>query len=189
MKRSTLAPLVAILALSLTMDANARGRIRISSSHSPSSSAAYHPSGSSLSGDVGAAVARGALRSNSGSSAPQDASAGIGTPVVQESEYQRQIRQEKAEARSKANADLAAARQEQTAALEEKRRQEAETALQAANKAEQRRAAQEAAKDKETAMLDRKRRQAAWEARCETKPVMTDEEIATCKEVWSRPAP
>jgi hypothetical protein len=31
--------------------------------------------------------------------------------------------------------------------------------------------------------------QAAWEARCDIKPVMSDEEIAICKEVRSRPAP
>ena len=44
-------------------------------------------------------------------------------------------------------------------------------------------------KNRELAMLDRQKRQAAWEARCDIKPVMSDEEIATCKEVRSRPAP
>ena len=36
---------------------------------------------------------------------------------------------------------------------------------------------------------DRKLKQAAWEARCVIKPAMSDEEIATCREVRTKPAP
>ena len=41
----------------------------------------------------------------------------------------------------------------------------------------------------ELAQLERQQRQAAWEARCQIKPVMTDEEIANCKKVWKLPPP
>ena len=59
----------------------------------------------------------------------------------------------------------------------------------AAANAEKQREAEAAAKKREQAIIDRKQRQAAWEARCQIKSVMTDEEIATCRQVWTRSAP
>jgi hypothetical protein len=62
------------------------------------------------------------------------------------------------------------------AAAEEKKRKQAE------QKEERRLAAIEKAKE-------RKLKQAAWEQRCVIKTAMSDEEIALCREVRSKPAP
>lgn len=42
---------------------------------------------------------------------------------------------------------------------------------------------------RQEAQADREKRQVAWTARCDIKPVMTNLEIATCREVMTRPVP
>ena len=42
---------------------------------------------------------------------------------------------------------------------------------------------------REAEALARQQREAAWIARCNIQPVMTDEAIATCRQVMTRPAP
>lgn len=104
-----------------------------------------------------------------------------------EDQSQRRIREARAAARAKSDADDLAARKIAEAAAEDKRRQQAEQAATAAAEEQKRRDAADRIKNKELAALERERAQAAWEARCQIKPVMTDEEIDTCREVWTKP--
>ena len=95
---------------------------------------------------------------------PMDA----GQKAAVEAEAARRLEESLAQARQKAAAEQAA-----LAAEEDRKRREAEQREQ----------------DQQQAKLDQAQRQYAWESRCQIMPVMSDEEIATCREVWTRPAP
>ena len=84
-----------------------------------------------------------------------------------------------AEAARKLEASLTAARQQAAAAQ----------AAQAEAEERKRREAEQRAEDRERARQELQQRQYAWEARCQIKPVMSDDEIRTCREVWTRPVP
>jgi uncharacterized Fe-S cluster-containing protein len=89
--------------------------------------------------------------------------------------------------KGKRQRDLHAAELKQTVDTEDSQKAALAQAQKAAAEAK-RKAQQEA---KRIALIeqenDRKRRLQEWEARCVIKPVMTDAEIATCREVWTRP--
>ena len=170
---------------------DAKGRIR--SAHASSGDAHAHHATETHISDSG--TGSGAVRTTlarSGRSNDHSASGGneaTGSAAsAEEDENLRRIRQEKEAARARRDTETLAARKLQQASDEEKRRQQAEQA--AINRAEEqkRKEAEAKIKDRELALLERQKRQAAWEARCQIKAVMTDEEIATCKEVWSKPA-
>lgn len=192
MNRIGLATILVALALGVCTDASAKGRGR--SSHNSGDSHSNHASEmhASESGSGGGFVRN--TVSRSGRSNDESASAGnpsaTGNPAtVEDDENLRRIRQEKEAARAKRDAEVLAARKLQQTADEEKRRQQSEQAAIAAADENKRRDAEAKVKNRELAMLERQKRQAAWEARCDIKPVMSDEEIAICKEVRSRPAP
>lgn len=191
MKKLGLLPAIVTVALTLPFDADAKGRSHSSHSHASSGS---HPHGNdshAAESHVGGAVRSSISRNCSDDSPSGSASANgaTGTPVGAEDDAnQRRIRQERAAARAKADAENTAARNAQIASDEEKRRQLLEQAALRAEEEQKRKDAAATLKNRELAMLERQQRQAAWEARCQIKPVMSDEEIATCKEVWSTPA-
>ena len=91
-------------------------------------------------------------------------------------------------ARQAQQAALAKVNAEAEAAAQEKKRQQAEQAAAAAVEQQKRLDAETAARERERITLERVQRQAAWEARCQIKPVMSDLEISTCREVWTTPA-
>ncbi len=189
-KNSLISALIA-LAVVLPADSYAKGRIRSSHSHGSSESHSSHATethaSESGSGFVRSAVAR--SNRSDGSSSADGSSASPGTPLTAEEDANlRRIRQEKEAARAKRDAEALAARKLQQAADEEKRRELAEQAAIARAEEQKRKDAAAVAKNRELALLERQQRQAAWEARCQIKAVMSDEEIATCKEVWSTPA-
>ncbi|MBS1132186.1 MAG: hypothetical protein H6R16_3188 [Proteobacteria bacterium] len=183
MNRIGLATILVALALSVSADASAKGRIRSSHTHH---SADTHVSESG-SGIVRNAVARSG-RSNDNSATGDNPSFG-NSATSEEDENLRRIRQEKEAARAKRDAAILEARKLQQAADEEKRKEQAEQAAIAAADEKKRREAEAKVKNRELALLERQKRQVAWEARCDIKPVMSDEEIAICKEVRSKPAP
>jgi len=197
MKRNALIAALAALALGITADATAR--IRISShSHSPSHSASGshqnhagdtpHANDSAGSG-VGSEIVRGAVnRSNRSSNNGNNNENAATASDIEQDPTLRRIREEKAAARAKANAEAMAERQVAEAEAADKRRQQAEQAAIAAAEQQKRRDAESIAKNKEMAAYERKRAQAAWEGRCQIKAVMTDNDIATCREVRSRSA-
>lgn len=191
MNRIGLASILVALALGISTDSDAKGRGR--SSHSSSDSHSNHATEThasetgSGSGIVRHTVNRSG-RSNDESAGSGNSSTG-NQATGEEDENLRRIRQEKEAARAKRDAATLEARKLQQAADEEKRKEQAEQAAIAATEDKKRREAEAVVKNRELAMLDRQKRQAAWEARCDIKPVMTDEEIAICKEVRSRPAP
>lgn len=92
------------------------------------------------------------------------------------------------DAERKAQRDAAAAQRIEQQAAEEQRKHMAAQAAIAAAEEEKRRVAAASLREQEQQAQARRQRQAAWEARCNIQPVMSDLEIATCKEVWTRPA-
>lgn len=189
-KIGLLSALIAICVV-LPVDADAKGRIRSSHSHTTPESHP-HQTGESHASE-GSGFVRSAISRNHRTDGNSDSSSVSSPPVSpispeEEAKIQR-IRQEKEAARAKQDAETLAARKLQQAADEEKRRQMAEQAAINAAEEQKRKDAETKVKNREIAMLERQKRQAAWEARCQIKAVMSDEEIATCKEVWSKPAP
>ena len=188
MNRIGLATLLIALAFGISADASAKGRIR--SSHS-SSNAHSHNAAETHASENGSGFVRNTV-ARSGRSNDESVSSGspsAGNPATsEEDENLRRIRQEKEAARAKRDAAILEARKLQQAADEEKRKEQAEQAAIAAADEKKRREAEAKVKNRELALLERQKRQAAWEARCDIKPVMSDEEIAICKEVRSKPA-
>lgn len=182
------------LAVALPFDADARGR-----SHSSHSSSGSHPhandshvsdshaSESHIGGAVRNSISRHRSDNNQSGNGSEDIASG-GVVGSEDDARLRRIRQEKEAARAKTEAETIAARNAQMASDEEKRRQLLEQAATRAAEEQKRKDAANAVKNRELAMLERQQRQAAWEARCQIKPVMSDAEIATCKEVWGSPA-
>lgn len=189
MKHAALVAALATMALGISADATARVR---GSSHTPShSSSGSHPNHADeahASESGGSSVVRNVVGRNGRSDNNSDNAATAPAAGVQdEDQSQRRIREARAAARAKSDAEDLAARKVAEAAAEDKRRQQAEQAAIAAAEDQKRRDAADRIKNKELVALERQRAQAAWEARCQIKPVMTDEEIDTCREVWSKP--
>ena len=86
-------------------------------------------------------------------------------------------------------AEIAKSNIEAETAAQEMRRQRAEQAAIASAEQQKRHEAEVASRNRQDAVRERQQRQLAWEARCQIKPVMTDLEISTCREVWTTPAP
>ncbi len=191
MKKLGLVPAILAIAVSLSFDADAKGRSHSSHTHASSGSPSH--AGDSHSGDshVGSAVRSSISRQRTDNNQQGNATAN-GTDGssanTEEDPSLRRIREERAAARAKAEAENIAARNAQIASDEEKRRQLLEQAALRAEEEQKRKDAAAVLKNRELAMLERRQRQAAWEARCQIKPVMSDEEIATCKEVWGSAA-
>jgi hypothetical protein len=179
------------LAIALPMEAGAKGRVRSSHSHA-SPEAHPHATGETHPAEGGSGIIRNAVarphRSQDGTTGSENGALPGTAPGSEEDANLRRIREEKAAARAKRDAEILAARKLQQEADAEKRREQAEQAALNASEAEKRKEAEARAKNRELALLERQQRQAAWEARCQIKPVMTDAEIATCKEVWSTAA-
>ena len=190
-KIGLLATLLAI-ALALPMEATAKGRIRSSHGHSASDSHAHHSTETHAS-EGGSGIVRNAIARSQHTNENQGAANGYSTPGAQAANDDdpnlRRIRAEKEAARAKRDAEALAAQKLQQEADIEKRRQQAEQAAINAAEEQKRKDAEAKIKNRELALQERQKRQAAWEARCQIKAVMSDDEIATCKEVWSRPAP
>lgn len=193
MRQGVVGLLLAGVLMSVAVESQAR--IRIHSSHgSGSHGHASSPDAPHASPDSGAGsihVPR--YRSNDASS-PSSSSSATGEPPTAgqagpEDETLRRVRAEKEAARAKAQAEQLEAQRQQQAVDAEKRRVASEQAAAAAEEEKKRQAAADKAKQREQAQQERLARQVAWERRCDIKPVMTDEEIAVCKEVFSRPGP
>lgn len=185
------AVVAALVTISLGISADAMAKSR-GSSHAPShSSSGSHPNHADEAhvgeGGGGGVVRNVVGRSGRSDGNANDAGAAPSAAVDEQDPSQRRIREARAAARAKADAEDLAARKLAEAAAEDKRRQQAAQAAIAAAEEQKRRDAADSIKNKELAALERQRALAAWEARCQIKPVMTDEEIDTCREVWSKP--
>ncbi|WP_371325242.1 hypothetical protein VX159_06925 [Dechloromonas sp. ZY10] len=95
----------------------------------------------------------------------------------------------KREAEQKAAADAEAARKLEESLTLARQKAAAEQSALAAAEEKKRLDAEKREQDRQQAKLEAAQRQYAWETRCQIRPVMSDEEIATCREVWTRPAP
>ena len=95
----------------------------------------------------------------------------------------------KQDAGQKAAADAEAARKFEESLTLARQKAAAEQSALAAAEEKKRLDAEKREQDRQQAKLEAAQRQYAWETRCQIKPVMSDEEIATCREVWTRPAP
>lgn len=186
MKSLGLSAVLVSLALGLAVDAHAKGFRSHSSSHSTSHSSSHpsdphptsHPADSHASeggGVIRNAIARPHRSDRSGNDS------GTGSAATAAGEENSPARQAQQAALAKVNAEAEAAAQE-------KKRQLAEQAAAAAIEQQKRLDAEAAARERERIALERLQRQAAWEARCQIKPVMSDLEISTCREVWTTPA-
>lgn len=188
-KIGLLSALLAI-AVILPADANAKGRVRSSHSHSDSHP---HQTAESHASEGGGSYVRSAVtrsdRSTENGSANSGMPAAGNTVATEEDANLRRLRQEKEAARAKRDAETLAARKLQQESDAEKRRLQAEQAAINATDEQKRKDAEARTKNRELAQLERQKRQVAWESRCQIKAVMSDEEIATCKKVWSTPAP
>lgn len=173
------------VALTLPPDADARGRFRSSrsSAHAPATSHQYAKTSYGSENYLGASMRSSTPRYGNGNHYSGNASSDT-------NDYPAQPRLSPEMEAEYANiyAKKAAAHKARLAADEEKQIQLLEQATIRASEEQKRRDAEAMIKNREFAMLDRQKRQAAWEARCQIKPVMSDEEITTCKEVWSKPA-
>lgn len=191
MKKIGLLTTLIALAIALPMEAGAKGRVRSSHSHA-SHDAQPRAASESHAAEGGSGIIRNAVarphRSPDGSASNESGALPGSAAANEEDANLRRIREEKAAARAKRDAETLAARKLQQEADAEKRRELAEQAALNASEAEKRKEAETRAKNRELAQLERQQRQAAWEARCQVKPVMTDAEIATCKEVWTTAA-
>jgi hypothetical protein len=196
MNRLSLLSALMAVAVALPFDAEARGRSHSSHSHSSSGSHPHtndshasdsHTGESNIGGAVRSSISRHRSDNNPSGNGSENV-ASTGATSAEDDANLRRIRQEREAARAKAEAENMAARNAQIASDEEKRRQLLEQAATRAAEEQKRKDAANAVKNRELAMLERQQRQAAWEARCQIKPVMSDAEIATCKEVWSSPA-
>lgn len=171
------------VAIAIPFDADARGRSRSSHWHSPAPAVSQQYASNNRGGEnyLGASVK---------SSTPRNSNAYSGNSAAntEDDPVQRRLNQEWEAAYAKTYAEKTAARQAKMAADKEEQSQLLEQAAIRAIEEQKRKEAEATIKNREFAMLDRQKRQAAWEARCQIMPVMSDEEIATCKEVWSKPA-
>jgi hypothetical protein len=177
--------IVILVSLCLGVSANAyakKGGGSHSSSHSTSHSTDSHAtSGSSLSGSTSKNTgSRGDSSGNDGVTDDNSPSGNINTSAT---------RQQVAEEKRKAMADAKLARSVEQAAAEAQRKQQAEQAAEKAAAAAKAREAAMTDQQREAEALAKQQREAAWIARCNIQPVMTDEAIATCREVMTRPAP
>lgn len=191
MKKLGLVPAILAIAVSLSFDADAKGRVHSSHTHassgSPSHTSDSHAGDSHVGSTVRSSISRHRTDDNQAGTATANGTAGSSANAEDDAKLRR-IREERAAARAKAEAENTAARNAQIASDEEKRRQLLEQAALRAEEEQKRKDAAAVLKNRELAMLERQQRQAAWEARCQIKPVMSDEEIATCKEVWGSAA-
>ena len=189
MHKLTIALITAAITCLASGSASARVRISAphggshSSTHSTGHSSDHSTTISSISHGVSAAARNGdkSAPGEAGSAMPGTAGGNASTQV--DDEHAKRIRQARDEAKAKADAEYAAVRKAQEAAAEEKRRAAAAEAAAAAAEAEKRAAAEERVRKIEAAKLEEKKRKAEWEGRCQIKGVMTDDEIAVCKEV------
>lgn len=194
MKKTALFTALIALAIGVTTDADARVRARSSHGSSHTSDGAHTTNtsphaaethgGESTTGAIRSSLSRSGRNNDNASDTPTQST----SPSVPEDPEQRRMRQEKEAARARADAETLAARKLQQEADAEKRRQLTEQAAINRLQEEKRKDAEAKAKNRELALLERQKRQAAWEGRCQIKAVMTDDEIATCKEVWTTPA-
>jgi hypothetical protein len=182
------AVVAALVSMSLGISADAMAKSRGSSHASSHSSSGSHPNhadeahaGEGGGGGVSSAVSSAApARSDNNGSGNAATAPATAAAEDDQDPSQRRIREARAAARAKSDAeDLAARRGKAPPAGRtggHRRSRGAEAARD-----------RDRIKNKELAALERQRAQAAWEARCQIKPVMTDEEINTCREVWSKP--
>lgn len=188
MKSAALLATMVALAWGVSADALAKGiRLHSSSHSSPSSHSSSHSSGGTHAhadethgseGSIAGTVVRNAVARTRQSDA--------GAPAV--TDEAPEVRQQREAAQAKLDAEILAARRQANAAAEEKRRLQAELAAIAAAEEQKRREAETRIHDREQAAHERQQRQIAWEGRCQIKAVMTDLEIATCREAWTTPA-
>lgn len=186
MKSFGLSAVLVSLALGLAVDAHAKGIRSHSSSHSSSHGSSHpsdshptsHPAEAHASEGGGGIIRNAVARPHRSERSGNDSSSSPAPGAGEESSPARQAQQ----------AALAKVNAEAEAAAQEKKRQQAEQAAAAALEQQKRLAAETAANERERIALERVQRQAAWEARCQIKPVMSDLEIGTCREVWTTPA-
>lgn len=196
---SLTAVLVLFAATTLYPDAaDAKGGSRRSSSGSTSSSSSTAKSepasktininvsggsgsGSGSTASTAAAVAGGAAIGSYAGRAMANAARPDAEPPKMTPEEEKRWREAYA-AREQAEAEARERRATEQAEAEAKR----SALIAQADLEEQKRRQAEATAAKRRAIEERQR---AWEERCQIKPVMTDAEIATCREVRSRPAP
>lgn len=126
-------------------------------------------------------------RHRDGSESAAEVGGGAITAVSPEAQAIR--RQETQAAEEKAYAEAEAARKLELSLQELQRKAEAEKAALAEAAARQRQEAEQREQARLQAAEERRQRQLAWEARCVVRPVMSDRDIATCREVWTRSAP
>lgn len=192
MKSAALLAAMAALAWGVSADAVAKG-IRGLHSHSSPHSSPSSSHSSSHSSD-GTPAHAGETHSSEGSftgtvvrhAVARSRQSDNGTPAAAADETP-EVRQQRDAAQAKLDAEILAARKLANAAAEEKRRLQAELAAIAAAEEQKRRDAEARARDREQAVQERKQQQIAWEGRCQIKAVMTDPEIATCRQVWTTP--
>lgn len=177
-----------LLAVLLPTEAVAK---RSGGSSSAGHSGSPHSSGGHESTHVneGGTHLSGSLRSGSRHRAESasDADGSVSTAVSPEAQASR--RQETQAAAEKAYAEAEAARKLESSLLELQRKAEAEKAALAEAEARKRQEAEQREQARLQAAEERRQRQLAWEARCVVRPVMSDRDIATCREVWTRSAP
>lgn len=179
-----------LLAVLLPTEAVAK---RSGGSSSAGHSGSPHSSGGHESTHVneGGTHLSGPLRSGSrhrdGAESASDADGSVSTVVSPEAQASR--RQETQAAEEKAYAEAEAARKLESSLLELQRKAEAEKAALAEAEARKRQEAEQREQARLQAAEERRQRQLAWEARCVVRPVMSDRDIATCREVWTRSAP
>jgi len=135
--------------------------------------------GSSGSNTATAAVVGGVAGSTAAAYAKPEAD----IPVLSPQEEQK--RREQQEAQEKAAADVRA--KLEAARLEEEARRN-ELLAQAEIEEQQRKRVEQLAADRQARRRAEEDRKRAWEERCQIKPVMSNAEIAICREVHSIPA-
>lgn len=154
-----------------------------------SSSSSSHSTGQSHFADTAGSVASGAGRGLSSYARSSGAGASSGDSSSDTGGFSPT-------ATGKANSDRQAVAASATLGLRVEeasadlaRQKKLEEAARAAEEARVRREAEQREAARQEAIAEKKVREKAWAARCNLQPVMSDLEIATCKEVWSKPAP
>lgn len=181
---------IVLVALCLGISANAYAK-KGGNSHSSSSPNTSHPTESHTeSHTTGGTSLNISAGKNTGSKSDgtNTAPASTGNPNS-DPQNTGLTRQQVAEEKQKALADAKLAQSIEQAAAEAQRKQLAEQAAANAAAAATAREAAISDQQREADALARQVREAAWIARCKIQPVMSDEAIATCREVMSRPAP
>lgn len=190
MNRSTAGLALSVLLAFSAVDAQAKIRVRShgsGSSHGHSSPDA--PDAPHAKPNGGGNTLHFTPRHHNGSSSASQGSDVAGAAGDPGDETLRRVRAEKEAARAKAQSEQLEAQRHQQEIDAESRRLASERAALALAEERKRQTAEERARQQEEMQRDRLIRQAAWERRCEIKAVMTDEEIAVCREVHTRPAP